>query len=151
MRIFLICEYNIAENVGYHGCILCFFMYFKQHLLKAFFDKIKTDHRKWLFVAEKPAYVIIQVIFLFKICRYWYKKKIGFAQPNSTLQTVCKNIQKHAICRIIKVEKIREITKSMFFSLSKYFKNQKHSYQRFSYHKEPFAIVNFDFSEKCFL
>ena len=27
---------------------------FKQHLQKAFFDEIKTDHRKWLFVVEKP-------------------------------------------------------------------------------------------------
>jgi len=33
---------------------------FKQHLQKAFFDKIKTDRRKWLFVAEKP---VLQVIF----------------------------------------------------------------------------------------
>ena len=30
------------------------FLTFKQHFLKAFFDKIKNDHRKWLFVAEKP-------------------------------------------------------------------------------------------------
>ena len=34
----------------------------KQHLLKAFFDKIKTDHHKWLFVAEKP---VLQVFFKF--------------------------------------------------------------------------------------
>ena len=34
----------------------------KQHLLKAFFDKIKTDHHKWLFVAEKP---VLQVFLKF--------------------------------------------------------------------------------------
>ena len=38
------------------------FFNFKWHLQKAFFDQIKTDHRKWLFVAEKP---VIQVIFKF--------------------------------------------------------------------------------------
>ena len=32
------------------------FFYFKQHLLKAFFDKIKTYHRKWLFVVEKQVF-----------------------------------------------------------------------------------------------
>jgi len=35
---------------------------FKQHLQKAFFDEIKTDYSKWLFVAEKP---VIPVIFQF--------------------------------------------------------------------------------------
>ena len=37
-----------------------YFFHFKQHLQKAFNNKIKTDHRKWLFVAETP---VIQVIF----------------------------------------------------------------------------------------
>ena len=32
------------------------FFNFKQHLLKAFFDKIKIDDRKRLFVAEKPGF-----------------------------------------------------------------------------------------------
>ena len=64
---------------------------FRQHLLKAFFDKIKTDPRKWLFGAEKPN---IQVIFnLLKICRYGYQK-IRLAKSKSTQQTVCKNIHK---------------------------------------------------------
>ena len=64
---------------------------FRQHLLKAFFDKIKTDQCKWLFVAEKPN---IQVIFnLLKICRYGYQK-IRLAKSKSTQQTVCKNIHK---------------------------------------------------------
>ena len=64
---------------------------FRQHLLKAFFDKIKIDHCKWLFVAEKPN---IQVIFnLLKICRYGYQK-IRLAKSKSTQQTVCKNIHK---------------------------------------------------------
>ena len=38
------------------------FFNFKQHLQKAFFYEIKTDHRKWLFVVEKPD---IQVILKF--------------------------------------------------------------------------------------
>ena len=38
------------------------FFNFKQHLLKAFFDKIKTDDRKWLFVAKNK----------------WFKKKSKF-------------------------------------------------------------------------
>ena len=38
-----------------------------QHLQKAFFDKIKTDHRKWLFVAKKP---VIQVFFFFIFSKY---------------------------------------------------------------------------------
>ena len=38
------------------------YLNFKRHLLKAFFDKIKTDRRKWSFVAKKP---VIQVIFKF--------------------------------------------------------------------------------------
>ena len=38
------------------------FFNFKQHLQKAFFYEIKTDHRKWLFVVEKPD---IQVTFKF--------------------------------------------------------------------------------------
>ena len=64
----------------------------KQHLLKAFFDKIKTDHHKWLFVAEKP---VLQVFF-----KFFLNMPICVSKDPSCKamqQTVCKNIQKHVI------------------------------------------------------
>ena len=58
--------------------------------------------------------------------------------------------------RSIKVEINREITKFPNFQLqfkwTTYFKKKKKTLlPAFFYHKWPFAIVNFDFSEKCLL
>ena len=84
---------------------------FEQHLFKEFFDEIKTDYRKWLFVADKQ---VMHVSFqFFKICRYGFQK-IRLAKPNSKQQTVCKTF-KNKPSRSIQVEKIREIPKSTVF------------------------------------
>ena len=78
-------------------------MYFKQQLLKAFFDKIKTNHFKWLFVAEKS---VIQVIFNLK------KKHVDMDMKKSVLQSLILRSNrfvkkfKNMRSRSIKVEKI---------------------------------------------
>ena len=151
------------------------FFYFKRHLQKAIFDKIKTD---MAILVENPN---IQVIFyFFKICRCGYQK-IRLANHNSTQQRfviIFKNMRS----RRIKVEKNREITKSavpQFFSsslaifhyfvkkkkfplslvwkdgsfdaISLYLHEKKNTLTGVFFHKRPFAMFNFDFSEKILL
>ena len=66
-------ENSIAKNLGYHGCILlflCVFFYFKQHLQKAFFDKIKTNGYLW------PKNQFYKWFFnFFQICRMGLKNQ----------------------------------------------------------------------------
>ena len=88
------------------------FFYFKQHLLKAFFDKIKIDDLKRLLVAEKPGFKS-DLLKTFSKCVDMCIE-ILLAKPNSTQQTVCKNIEKIR-SRSITVGKNREITKSAVF------------------------------------
>ena len=84
-----------------------FFIYFKQHLQKALFDKIKTDFRNWIFMAEKP---VSQGIFNFfqNMTIYEYQSLI---QRSRRVTKIFKNMQ----TRSSKVEKIREIIKSAVF------------------------------------
>ena len=72
-----------------------FFIYFKQHLQKALFDKIKTDFRNWIFMAEKP--VSHGIFNFFQNMTIYKYQKIRIAKRNSTQQTGCKNIEKHVI------------------------------------------------------
>ena len=90
--------------------LFCFFN-FKQHLQKAFFYEIKTYHRKWLFVVEKPD---IQMIFkFFQNISIWVSKSAfkSTIQRSKRFVKILKNMRS----RSIKVEQICEITKSAVF------------------------------------
>jgi len=80
---------------------------FRQHLLKALFDKIKTDHRKWLFVAEKPN---IQVIFnLFEIISLNQRSK-RFVK--TFINDSPKKVKRHRVKRQrVKRQRVKSATK----------------------------------------
>ena len=88
-----------------------------QHLQKAFFDKIKADNRKWLFVAKKTVKQVNSKKYV----------DMGIRSPIQRSKRLVE-IFKYMQSRSIEMEKIREITKSVVFPS---FLVEKNTYSRF--------------------
>ena len=116
----------------------CVLFNFKHHLQKAFYDKLKNDHRRktgytWDFQRSKR--FIKKNSKTCDLGALKWRKKLGKSQN-----------QPFFLVFQLQLGYFSLFCKTFFFPLRK----KKLLFLRFFYHKRPFAMVNFDFSDKCF-